>query len=153
MTTATRLRPAGVSDLPFIFSKELEYMETIEPDGLQGWMSAIEPNLAMWIECLPSTMFCVDDDGRPLGYAMWTLEEKSATLASIHVLDSHRRRGLGRRLLDAFEQSASPRGERVVKLGVHRSNPARLLYEAAGYETAGRDGDYVLFSKVPAAPQ
>ncbi|MBO0909557.1 GNAT family N-acetyltransferase [Arthrobacter sunyaminii] len=148
MTTPARLRPAEVNDLPFIFSKELEYMETIEPDGLEGWMSAIELNLADWIGCLPRTVFVVDDDGRPLGYAMWTLQDDSATLVSIHVLGSHRRQGLGRLLLEAFEQGATPSGVRVVKLGVHRSNPARRLYTAAGYETTGQDGDYVLFSKV-----
>ena len=123
-------------------------METIEPDELQGWMSAIELNLADWISCLPHTLFCVDDDGQPLGYAMWTFDGDSATLASIHVLDSHRRQGLGRLLLEAFEQRTSNSGARVAKLGVHRGNRARLLYEGAAYETTGQDGDYVLFSKV-----
>ena len=123
-------------------------MQTIEPDELQGWMSIIDLHLADWIGCLPHTLFCVDDDGQQLGYAMWTLDGDSATLASIHVLDSHRRQGLGRLLLDAFEQRTSNSGARVVKLGVHRSNQARLLYEGAAYENTGHDGDYVLFSKV-----
>ena len=153
MTAPTRLRPAEVSDLPFILRKELEYMETVEPDARQGWLAALDLNLEFWIECLPRTLFCVDDDGRQLGYAMWTLEGDSATLASIHILDSHRRRGLGRLLLEAFEQSVHPTGARAAKLGVHRNNQARLLYEAAGYETTGRDGDYVLFSKALGDPR
>ena len=147
MTSSTRLRRAEVNDLPFIFGKELEYMETVEPDDLHAWMSAIEVNLADWIDYLPNTLFCVDEDGRPLGYAMWAVEGESATLVSIHVLDSHRRQGLGRLLLDAFEQETSQSGARVAKLGVHRNNQARLLYEDATYETTGQDGDYVLFSK------
>ncbi|MCC3269063.1 GNAT family N-acetyltransferase [Arthrobacter gengyunqii] len=147
MTTSTRLRPAEVKDLPFIFSKELEYMETIEPDEVPGWMSAIEVNLADWIDYLPNTLVCVDEDGQPLGYAMWAVEGESATLVSIHVSDSHRRHGLGRLLLAAFEQETSQRGARVAKLGVHRNNQARLLYEDATYEITGQDGDYVLFSK------
>ena len=122
-------------------------METIEPDEVPGWMSAIEVNLADWIDYLPHTLFCVDEDGQPLGYAMWAVEGDSATLVSIHVLESHRRHGLGRLLLDAFEQETSQRGARVAKLGVHRNNQARLLYEDATYEITGQDGDYVLFSK------
>lgn len=148
MSTPTRLRPAEVNDLPFIFSKELEYMETIEPEALQAWMAALELNLADWIDCLPRTVFSVDEAGQPLGYAMWTREGNCATLVSIHVLDTRRRRGIGRILLEAFEQEVAPRGVRLVKLGVHRNNPARLLYEAAGYDSAGRDGEYLLFSRV-----
>ena len=148
MTMPTRLRPAEVSDLPFIFRREREYMETIEPAAHQGWLAALDLNLAFWIECLPHTLFCVDADGHPLGYAMWSLDDGTATLVSINVLGSRRRQGLGRLLLDAFEQKVWPDGARVVELGVHRANQARLLYEGADYETTGRDGEYVLFRKV-----
>ncbi|MCQ1996478.1 N-acetyltransferase [Arthrobacter sp. zg-Y1171] len=148
MTLPTRLRLAEVSDLPFIFRQEREYMETIEPDAHQGWLAALDLNLAFWIECLPSTLFCVDADGHPLGYAMWSLDGDTATLVSINVLDSRRRQGLGRLLLDAFEQRVGSSGARVSELGVHRSNQARQLYQGAGYGTTGQDGEYVLFSKI-----
>ncbi|WP_341392821.1 GNAT family N-acetyltransferase [Arthrobacter sp. G119Y2] len=123
-------------------------METIEPDAHRGWLAALDLNLAFWIECLPHTLFCIDADGHPLGYAMWSLDDGTATLVSINVIGSRRRQGLGRLLLDAFEQRICPDGARVVELGVHRANQARLLYEGAGYETMGRDGEYVLFRKV-----
>ena len=42
MTVPTRLRLAEVSDLPFILRQEREYMETIEPDALQGWLAALD---------------------------------------------------------------------------------------------------------------
>ena len=119
-------------------------METIEPAALPGWLAALDRNLELWISCLPHTVFCVDADGQPLGFAMWLPDGDAATLVSIQVLASHRRQGLGRVLLEAFEQRA---GLGAVKLGVHQSNPARLLYEAAGYDAAGRDGDYLLFGK------
>ncbi|WAP50735.1 hypothetical protein OL239_11965 [Arthrobacter sp. ATA002] len=38
--STSRLRPAEVSDLPFIFRQEREYIETIEPDARQGWLAA-----------------------------------------------------------------------------------------------------------------
>ena len=50
MTAPTRLRLAEVSDLPFIFRQEREYMETIEPDAHQGWMASLDLNLAFWID-------------------------------------------------------------------------------------------------------
>lgn len=148
MTTPTRLRPAEVNDLPFILRQERGYIETIEPAALLGWQAALDRNLALWIDCLPHTVFCVDADGQPLGFAMWLPDGGTATLVSIQVLHSHRRQGLGKLLLEAFEQRASLGGAGVAKLGVHQSNPARLLYQGEGYGTAGQDGDYLLFSKV-----
>lgn len=147
MTVPPRLRPAEASDLPFIFRQEREYIETIEPEALQGWLRALDRNLELWISCLPSTVFCVDEGGQPLGFAMWLRDGEATTLVSIQVLNSHRRQGLGRFLLGAFEQQAGLGGAGHVKLGVHGSNPARLLYEAAGYEAVGEDGEYLLFSK------
>ena len=145
MIAPTHLRPAEASDLPFILRQEREYMETIEPDAYQGWQAALDLNLAFWIECLPHTLFCVDAVGHSLGYAMWTLDGDTATLVSLNVRSSRRRQGLGRLLLDAFEQRAS--GARVAELGVHRTNQARLLYQSAGYRATGQDGEYLLFSK------
>lgn len=147
MIAPTRLRPAGVNDLPFILRQERGYIETIEPAALQGWQAALDRNLALWIGCLRHTLFCVDANGQSLGFAMWRPDGGTATLVSIQVLHSHRRQGLGKLLLEAFEQRASVGGAGVAKLGVHQSNPARLLYQGAGYNPAGQDGDYLLFSK------
>ena len=122
-------------------------METIEPHALLGWLTVLDQNLELWIDCLPTTLFCIDEDGHPLGYVMWSLDGDTATLVSIGILSSHRRQGLGRLLLEAFEQQATPGGARVVELGVYRTNQAHLLYRSAGYETVGQDGEYVLFSK------
>lgn len=122
-------------------------METIEPHALLGWLTVLDQNLELWIQCLPSTLVWLDEEGHPLGYVMGSLGGEKATLVSISVLGSHRRQGLGRLLLDAFEQSAGAGGARVVELGVYRSNQAHLLYRAAGYEATGQDAEYVLFSK------
>ena len=81
-------------------------METIEPAALPGWLAALDRNLELWISCLPHTVFCVDANGQPLGFAMWLPDGDAATLVSIQVLGSHRRQGLGRLLLEAFEQRA-----------------------------------------------
>ncbi|NBM15148.1 GNAT family N-acetyltransferase [Streptomyces sp. GC420] len=71
----------------------------------------------------------------------------TATLVGIHVVPELRRRGFGRRLLDAFAQQARAAGHKALALGVHRDNPALRLYEGAGYRRTGRDGDYILLSR------
>ncbi|WP_146362258.1 hypothetical protein [Arthrobacter yangruifuii] len=88
MIEPTRLRLAEIGDLPFIFRQEREYIDTIEPDAYQGWQAALDLNLAFWIDCLHNTLFCIDADGHPLGYAMWSLDGDTASLVSINVLGS-----------------------------------------------------------------
>ena len=153
MTMPTRVRRAEVSDLPFILRQEREYMETIEPHALLGWLTVLDRSLELWIDCLPSTLVCLDAEGQPLGYVMGSVDGKTATLVSISVLGSRRSEGLGRLLLSAFEQAVRLSGARAVELGVYPGNQAHLLYRDAGYEAAGQDGEYVLFSKTLSAAE
>ena len=43
-------------------------------------------------------------------------------------------------------------GHDVLALGVHRDNPARRLYETAGFALTGEDGEYLLFRRGVAQP-
>jgi hypothetical protein len=45
-------------------------------------------------------------------------------------------------LLGVFAEQAAAAGHRLQHLGVHKDNPARALYEQAGYQRAGNEGDY-----------
>jgi ribosomal protein S18 acetylase RimI-like enzyme len=146
------LRPARVEDLPAILRYERDYVNAIEPESAASWIEAIDRNLTLWIECLPTTLVLEvpgSGDTDPAGFVMWLAEGASATLVSIQVGAHHRRSGFGSALLRAFEQQASSGGALVLKLGVHQRNPARALYERAGYVVTGRDGDYVLFERRP----
>ena len=69
----------------------------------------------------------------------------AATLVTIQVRPEYRRRGYGRTLLGAFAEQGAKAGYRLLHLGVHKDNPARALYEQAGYQPAGSDGDYLLY--------
>lgn len=140
------LRPAEVRDLPFILRTERHYMSEIEPGHLDGWTAALDRNLALWIDNLGHTTM-VADDAENVGYAMWMPEGAEATLMGVHVLPGFRRRGLGALLLDAFAEGAHGNGAQTLKLGVHRDNPARQLYERAGYRQVGTDGDYLLYQR------
>ena len=61
------------------------------------------------------------------------------------VRPEYRRRGYGRTLLGVFAEQGAEAGYRLLHLGVHKDNPARALYEQAGYQPAGSDGDHLLY--------
>jgi ribosomal protein S18 acetylase RimI-like enzyme len=145
---APHLREATPDDLPAIRRFERAYIADTEPEALDGWERAADRNLRLWTSCLPRTVVLEElggDGPAPLGYVMWSSDGGSATLVSIQVDPSHRRRGLGRRLLAEFERRATADGDVLALLGVHERNPARALYERAGYEPTGREGSYLLY--------
>lgn len=69
-------------------------------------------------------------------------------LDELHVLDvavasDHRRRGIGRRVVDALIEAAAARGCRVALLELRESNEAaRSLYRASGFVVVGRRPRY-----------
>jgi GNAT superfamily N-acetyltransferase len=146
--TETLLRPAAPADLPTIFRAERDYITAIEPQQTTAWTAAIDRNLELWIANLGRTTVLLAE-GTVAGFVMWkpdpAYREDAATLITIQVLPSYRRRGYGKVLLGVFAQQAATAGLRLLHLGVHQGNPARALYEQADYKSAGRDGEYLLY--------
>lgn len=103
-------------------------------------------NRQLWAENLARTTV-VEAAGTPVGYGMWAALDGVATVVTLHVAPTQRRHGLGRRLLEAVADDARRNGHDVLALGVHPANPARHLYESAGFMPAGADGDYLLFRR------
>ncbi|MFJ8488821.1 GNAT family N-acetyltransferase [Streptomyces sp. NPDC094038] len=141
---ATDLRAAVPEDIPFVFRGERAYMDAVEPERLAAWTEAIDRNLELWIANLERSVV-VELDGARVGYAIWAPTGDAATLVTINVADPVRRRGLGGELMAWFAASARSAGRTKLKLGVHRGNPARGLYERSGYVRVGEDGDYLLY--------
>ena len=142
------LRPATSADLPVIFGAERDYITAIEPHHMTAWTAAIDRNLELWIANLGRTTVLLAE-GTIAGFVMWkpdpAYREDAATLVTIQVRPPYRRHGYGRMLLSVFAQQAVAAGLRLLHLGVHQGNPARALYEQAGYKSAGHDGDYLLY--------
>ncbi|WP_158647929.1 GNAT family N-acetyltransferase [Nocardioides houyundeii] len=144
MSTSVSIRPGLAADLPMVFRAERDYIRDIEPAAEAGWTRALDKNLELWVGCLDRTIVAEDAEGT-VGFAMWMPHEGAALLVTIQVLDHARRRGVGNVLLQRYLVDAGAAGHRTASLGVHASNPARRLYEAAGFRHSGDDGDYALY--------
>jgi ribosomal protein S18 acetylase RimI-like enzyme len=148
----TTLRPAVPADLPVIFRAERDYIKDVEPGQEAAWTEAIDRNLELWIANLGRTTMLLAGTGAgagSAGFIAWmpdpAYQADAATLITIQVRPEYRRRGYGRTLLGVFAGQGAAAGYRLLHLGVHKDNPARALYEQAGYQPAGSDGDYLLY--------
>ena len=139
-------------DLDLIEAAERAYMEDVEPAHLGDWTRALDRNRALWRTLLPTTTV-LEFAGRPAGFVTWRPDGDAALVTTVQVLPYARRRGLARRLLDAVDRDAAAAGLAEVRLGVHRDNPARGLYPAAGFEPAGEDGEYLLHRRTVGGAQ
>lgn len=81
--------------------------------------------------------------GTKHGFAMGRVILDEAELMTIVVHPDQQGRGLGRRLLTAFEVDAQSRGAKLAFLEVAENNgPARALYMSAGWVESGRRSGY-----------
>jgi len=78
-----------------------------------------------------------------IGFAVSRIAADEAEILSIAVAASHRGRGLSRNLLLTHLGHLAGRGARTVFLEVEENNqPARRLYQRAGFATVGRRERY-----------
>ena len=83
-------------------------------------------------------------DGNVVGYGGVWLVVDEAHITNIAVARSHRREGIGRKIMIELLKQAKERGMECSTLEVRKSNEAAIrLYEALGYaSTAARKGYY-----------
>jgi [ribosomal protein S18]-alanine N-acetyltransferase len=130
------LRPGGPGDLAALLAVERGAMradawsEQVLADELAGVTGG------RWV-------VVADLDAEPVGYAVLMVAGGTADVLRVAVTEAHRRRGLGRLLVDALAAEAARRGCEAVLLEVAEDNvTARALYAAAGYVEIARRDDY-----------
>lgn len=82
------------------------------------------------------------DSAEPLGFALYRTVADDAELLLIAVAPQAQGRGIGRELLDRFVREARTIGASRIHLEVREGNPAVRIYQAAGFEAAGRRRHY-----------
>jgi len=82
--------------------------------------------------------FVLYDRGQPVGAAELFVGASHATLNGLHVLASHRGRGLGSALLEQACAEASDRG--AASIGLIATNDGERLYSRRGFDEAARVG-------------
>ncbi|CAN7540347.1 GNAT family N-acetyltransferase [Caballeronia sp. 15715] len=141
MTDLYSIRRARATDLPAIYAGELDYIRQIEPEQEVRWSGGMYWHIKQWASNL-ERMFVAQHDGEASGYCFWEAHDNTAVLASIYVQGERRGAGLGRRLLDEFIADARAQGFAALTLGVKADNPARSLYEGAGFVYTHDHGGY-----------
>lgn len=134
MVDDCRIRPTALADLPAL--ARLEGSAFSDP-----W------TLAMLEEAMAArgaVTLVVELHGEVIGSVMARRMADEGEILTIAVDPSHRRRGLGRRLLEAALGQMGADGVRTVWLEVRTSNvAARMMYLASGFVAAGvRRGYY-----------
>ncbi|MCU7723651.1 GNAT family N-acetyltransferase [Actinoplanes sp. KI2] len=93
--------------------------------------------------------FVADDGGRLVGCAGWRRHDEDAELKRMFTAKSARKRGLGRRLLTAIEESARAAGCRRLILETGDRQPEAIaLYQTAGYARIEDFGYYKDYADV-----
>lgn len=146
-------RPAEFGDFTFLATM-LGEAAVWRPDKHTPTADEVmaDPRYAMYLEAWPRQGdygLIAEHDG-PVGAAWYrTYTEAShghgfvaedVPELSIAVIAPCRRRGIGRRLLVELIEASVAQGYRALSLSVAVANPARALYESAGFVLTGRHG-------------
>ncbi|MGH7559909.1 MAG: ribosomal protein S18-alanine N-acetyltransferase [Gemmatimonadales bacterium] len=95
------------------------------------------------VEARATRTFVASSEGAIVGYVMARVSRPEGEILNLAVLPAHRRRGLGRTLLDTGLGWLEEHGAREVYLEVRESNAAALaLYRARGFRPVGMRPDY-----------
>jgi ribosomal-protein-alanine N-acetyltransferase len=148
MTDLHSIRRAHATDLPAIYAGELDYIREIEPQQEERWSNGLYWHIKQWANDL-DRMFISECNAEVTGYCFWEAHGNVAVLASIYVLRERRGAGLGRRLLAEFITDAHAQGFATLTLGVKPDNPARALYEGAGFVYTHDNGGYRHYAYLP----
>jgi GNAT superfamily N-acetyltransferase len=84
----------------------------------------------------PLRQYAVFDAGKPIGWARSIVTGNSTWVSNVHVIPSHRRRGIGRSILARMLRDDRKHGSRQSVLTA--SHTGAMLYPTVGYELIGQ---------------
>lgn len=126
-------RQAGLADLEVLtgFNAGLQR----DQGSLQPLAeAALRQRLADWLNDGDYQAILAEKDGRPVGYALYRLEDERIFLRHLYVVPGARRQGLGRAFYDHLREQLWP-ADRPVQLNVLASNArGQDFWHALGFE-------------------
>jgi ribosomal protein S18 acetylase RimI-like enzyme len=151
-----RVRPLTVSDQPFLW--EMLYQSLYVQEGHAPFERSIldDPNIAKYVKDWgredDSGFVAIDENAQPVG-AIWMRMLKGAEKGfgyvddrtpevGMAVLPEYRGRGIGTNLLSRLVESTVSIYENL-SLSVASGNTAIHLYQRAGFEIVGEDGNSI----------
>lgn len=163
-----RCRTAEVDDLPFLATM-LGEAAVWRPDKPTptGDEALADPRYAMYVSGWPrpgdfGLVAEQGDHGEPVGAAWYrTYTEadpgygfvaEEVPELSIAVIASRRHEGIGRLLLSDLVDASVAQGYAAISLSVAEDNPARRLYESAGFVLVGQNGHSITMVRHAAGP-
>lgn len=78
--------------------------------------------------------FYAEEDSKALGYVYFKVEMGVGYVHELIVSDKHRRKGVGKALMQEAESTAQAHGAHIVYLTTGKDWKERMFYEAIGYE-------------------
>ena len=130
------VRPGSIDDLDAVM---VIMTNAFCPSFGEGWSRS---QCAGILPMAGVQLTLAEQDGAIVGFSLMRAVMDEAELLLVAVAAEARRRGVGARLVAQFIDDSRGRGARKLHLEVRDGNDAISLYQAAGFETAGRRRDY-----------
>ena len=135
MNAEIHIRPAALADVPAML-----LLEQAAPQAAHWPAKTYEK---MFNAAAPRIMLLAESAEALCGFCVARIGADEGELENIVVTESHRRRGLGRRLLSELMAAARAKNVAHLLLEVRESNQAaRALYESCGFTISSRRKDY-----------
>ncbi|WP_033727726.1 GNAT family N-acetyltransferase [Pseudomonas cremoricolorata] len=139
-TAAPRLslQPASGEDLPFARDLTRRAMLGYYQQFSLRWVEAAFDEAWGWRE-----QWRVMAGSERLGYCSLSQDRQALFIRELHLLPERRGQGVGGWVLEQLALWAAQRNLPLLRLMVFSSNPARQLYQRAGFVEMGSDGCFV----------
>ena len=136
--SAATLRPYVDDDLDRLIEIIRMHLEQYVTRHIGPWERS-EEMLREAIPVAPKDVQVVEIVGEIAGFFWVELRDDCLYLEEIHIIESARGRGLGRRLMEEIENRAKELGRNEIQLSVFSDSPEVRFYQRFGYSKMGEN--------------
>jgi ribosomal protein S18 acetylase RimI-like enzyme len=104
-------------------------------------------NIEIGVSPLNTELVYLSENKEQVGSLLLVYEDNKASVFSLEVLVSHRKRGYGRKLMEKAIDRCRERGYHLVELNTETDNPVNKLYKSMGFELKGLKSGFNNYTK------